>query len=64
MLRKAFLRETGRFWEMYGDQKFTSEDAREAVENISGFFQLLAEWQAAERKAAEENREGGESCGA
>jgi hypothetical protein len=30
------------------DQRISEEDARQAVENISGFFQILQEWRQAD----------------
>ncbi len=32
------------FWRKYGDFEPTKEDARVIVENICGFFKVLAEW--------------------
>lgn len=39
------------FWQPYYRQELTGEDAREIVENATGFFSILAEW---ERKNQEQ----------
>ena len=42
------------FWSERMGEEYSQEDAREMVANVSGFFQVLAEW---ERRAKEENVE-------
>jgi hypothetical protein len=32
------------FWQPYHSQTLTPEDAREIVDNVSGFFGVLVEW--------------------
>jgi hypothetical protein len=40
-----FLDETIAFWQpRYGDRQLIREDARQIVENHTGFFRLLAGW--------------------
>ncbi len=39
------------FWSERTKQEFSREDARQMLVNVSGFFQLLAEW---ERQAGQE----------
>jgi len=46
------LNQTIAFWSERTGQKCSHEDAREMVANVSGFFNVLAEW---ERRAAEDN---------
>lgn len=33
------------FWSQRTEQQFSHEDARQAVDNVCGFFSVLAEWQ-------------------
>ena len=40
----AFLEETVRFWRSQGATHYTPEDARQAIQNITGFFQTLSQW--------------------
>jgi hypothetical protein len=40
----AFLEETVRFWRSQGATHYTPEDARQAIQNIAGFFQTLSQW--------------------
>lgn len=47
---ESFLEETRAFWQPYTTRKLTHEDAREMIENVTGFFGVLAKWDA-ERKA-------------
>jgi hypothetical protein len=44
------LDETRRVWQPQTDRVLTREDAREIVENIVGFFDILHEWDKAERR--------------
>ena len=57
----AFLDKTIAFWQPRISRKLTREDARQMVENVTGFFQVLAEWDAkskAARAAAEPPSQG------
>jgi hypothetical protein len=47
------LNQTIAFWSERTGQEFSQEDARQMVANVSGFFNVLAEW---ERRATEDNR--------
>lgn len=38
-----FIQETIDFWEKRTDKKFTREDARQMIENVAGYFNLLME---------------------
>jgi hypothetical protein len=42
------------FWSERTEQTFSREDARQMLVNVSGFFDILAEW---DRKAREEEKE-------
>ena len=42
---KELLEKTIRVWQPLGEEKLTEEDAREIVENLTGFFSLLGEWE-------------------
>lgn len=49
------LDETIAIWQPRSRRKLTHEDAREILENLTGFFQVLSVWQREERaKEAEE----------
>jgi hypothetical protein len=39
--------DTVRFWQKRAGRKLGDEDAREIVQNVAGFFDLLASWDAA-----------------
>ena len=47
----AFLAETLRVWQPLYDRPLTPEDAREIVQNVTGFFRVLQKWDAEDRKA-------------
>lgn len=47
----AFLDKTVAFWQPRASRKLTREDARQMIENVSGFFLVLAEWEAQDRAA-------------
>ena len=38
------INQTMDFWFKRTGQEFSSEDARQMVLNVSGFFQILSEW--------------------
>lgn len=48
-LSAPFLDETIQFWQPRSERPLTREDAREIVENMTGFFSILHEWLEAER---------------
>ena len=39
------LDKTISIWQPMSEEKLAHEDARQIIENISGFFSVLAEWQ-------------------
>jgi hypothetical protein len=51
-LSAAYEAETIALWEQRAGRRLSREDAREIVENVTGFFQVLQEWDRAERMAA------------
>jgi len=47
---EAFLDRTIEFFQERTDRTLTREDAREMIENVTGFFRILGEWNRAEQK--------------
>jgi len=47
MERLPLLEETIRFWQPRTSRSLTREDARQMVENVTGFFTTLQNWSAA-----------------
>ena len=45
-----FLDQTLRVWQPLSDKPLDEEGARESIANISGFFDLLAKWEADDEK--------------
>jgi hypothetical protein len=43
-MNKEFFRRTIQVWQPLSEDRLTEEDAREIVENLTGFFSLLEEW--------------------
>jgi len=54
-LPESFLEATIEFWQPSAHRNLTREDAREIVENMTGFFSVLRQWREAERVAARAN---------
>jgi hypothetical protein len=50
-VKADFLDQTVTFWQRRTCRKLTREDGRQIVENVSGFFRILLEWESAERSA-------------
>jgi hypothetical protein len=48
---KDFLERARVFWERRAERPLSREDAREIMGNLTGFFQVLSEWDQAERLA-------------
>lgn len=42
--KEDIIKDTVEFWKKRTDKEFSPEDAKEIINNISGFFQILAEW--------------------
>ena len=47
----AFLDKTIAFWQPRTTRTLTREDARQIIENATGFFRVLAEWDAKAKAA-------------
>jgi hypothetical protein len=47
MERLPLLKETIRIWQPRSSRPLTPEDARQMVENVTGFFTTLQRWSAA-----------------
>ncbi len=41
---KQFFESTRQFWQARAQKPLSDEDAREIIENITGFFRVLNEW--------------------
>jgi hypothetical protein len=46
-----FIDQTIAIWQKRTERKLTREDGRQIIENISGFFSILQEWERKERAA-------------
>jgi len=46
-----FIDQTFDIWQKRNERKLKREDGREIIENISGFFSILQEWEQMERAA-------------
>jgi hypothetical protein len=46
-----FIDETIAIWQKRTTRRLTREDGREIIENMTGFFRILLEWDRAERAA-------------
>ena len=44
-----FIDETVAIWQRRTERQLTREDGREMIENMTGFFRVLQEWDRAER---------------
>jgi hypothetical protein len=55
--RVALLEYTRTFWQARSPRKLTQEDARQAVENVTGFLTTLQEWAAAAETSGAESTE-------
>ena len=49
--RGDFIDQTIAIWQKRTERKLTREDGREIIENITGFFSILQEWERKERAA-------------
>lgn len=48
---RSFLKKTAEVWQPHYKRRLTEEDAREIAENLTGFFDLLAEWEKKEKES-------------
>ena len=51
-VKADFLDQTVAFWQLRTSQELTREEGRQIIENVTAFFQILLEWETAERRAA------------
>lgn len=49
--REDFIEQTLATWQPRTKRQLTREDGREIIENMTGFFRILREWDRAERAA-------------
>jgi hypothetical protein len=54
MPKHEAIRQTIETWQPYYAHHLSPEDAREILENTIGFFRILREWQAAERRISKQ----------
>lgn len=47
--KSQFTERTVQIWQTRTSKVLTLEDARQIAEDVTGFFQILMEWEAAER---------------
>ena len=50
--REDFIDETLKLWQPRTPQQLNHEDARQIIENVTGFFNVLLEWEKAERQSS------------
>jgi hypothetical protein len=48
-ISSQLIQQTAAFWDEYAEIKLSDEEARQAVENINGFFNVLNTWDQADR---------------
>ena len=48
--KEQFLEQTRRFWQKRTDRPLSLEDSRQIVENVTGLFEVLAQWAEAESR--------------
>jgi hypothetical protein len=51
-IQNQLIDRTLEFWQTRTSHTLTREDAREMVENITGFFRILREWEVADQPVA------------
>jgi len=51
-IQNQLIDRTLEFWQARTPHTLTREDARDIIENVTGFFQVLQKWQAADQLAA------------
>jgi hypothetical protein len=51
MERPAEVEDAIQFWQRYASRRLTQEDARQAIENTTGFFATLERWSSAPKSA-------------
>ncbi len=43
--KRDFIDETLEFWQQRASTPLTREDARQIIENVAGFFNVIQEWE-------------------
>jgi hypothetical protein len=56
-LSPKIINETAQFWSKRTGRELSEEDARQIIENMTGFFRVLSEWEAAERSPRMHSKE-------
>ena len=51
--KEDFIIQTRDFWQQRTAGEVTDEDARQIIENVTGFFSILREWDMAEKENAQ-----------
>jgi len=54
MMKQPFIEQTLEVWQRRAPKALNLEDARQITENVTGFFKVLLEWEAAEHHRAHE----------
>lgn len=49
-MNKKAINRTIKAWQPFYKKKLTEEDAREIIENVGGYFNVLHEWDKEEKK--------------
>jgi hypothetical protein len=49
--KRRFIEQTVEFWQSRCSGKLTREDGRQIIENVTGFFRILLEWEIAAQRA-------------
>jgi hypothetical protein len=55
-VKDSILKKTVEVWQPLTKEKLTEEDAREIIDNITGFFSVLKKWDDEERRKKEDVR--------
>jgi hypothetical protein len=56
-LSPKIIDETARFWRRRAGKVISQEEARQIIENMTGFFHVLSQWEAAERHSMKSSAE-------
>ena len=54
----GILEKTIQVWQPLSEKKINEEDAREIIDNVTGFFSILRKWDDEERRKQENERDG------
>ena len=42
--KRQLIEQTKQYWQPYSKEELSDEDARQIIENMTGFFKVLKEW--------------------